>query len=248
MKVGPNLIPEVASLLRSEEEFESESSNYADDDGDDDGDDGGDDDDDSITEVYGLYDYGFTASAAPISRSVPNLTPEVDSLLLLRNSEEEFEGGPVNEPKYGNCPEGQNWISGSIKRYGYCSPSTVTEIITQSSPVASPSPSKNIRVCPSGQNWISGTNPKYGYCSPSAISDVLPSFSASAAVLPKEKASSKVALAPDSCPEGQNWITGTNSNYGYCSTSSVSSLLNDPSRSSITAINPVDVRGASTYR
>ena len=170
------------------------------------------------------------------------------SLLLLRNSEEEFEGGPVNEPKYGNCPEGQNWISGSIKRYGYCSPSTVTEIITQSSPVASPSPSKNIRVCPSGQNWISGTNPKYGYCSPSAISDVLPSFSASAAVLPKEKASSKVALAPDSCPEGQNWITGTNSNYGYCSTSSVSSLLNDPSRSSITAINPVDVRGASTYR
>ena len=89
--IGPNLTPEVASLLRSEEEFESESSNYDDDDGDDDGDDGGDDDDDSITEVYGLYDYGFTASAAPISRSVPNLTPEVDSLLLLRNSEEEFD-------------------------------------------------------------------------------------------------------------------------------------------------------------
>ena len=224
------------------------------------------------------------------------------SLLLLRNSEEEFggflrsdsgekspnnegrrpvrdpfgvstlvelfEGGPVNEHKYGNCPEGQNWISGSIKRYGYCSPSTVTEIVTQSSPVASPSPAKNRGVwsqpnskgsfatggvCPSGQNWISGTNPKYGYCSPSAISDVLPSSSTSAAstsaaVLPKEKASSKVALVPDSCPEGQNLISGTNSNYGYCSTSSVSSLLNDPSRSSITAINPVDVRGASTFR
>lgn len=185
---------------------------------------------------------------------MPNLTPE------------EFEGGPpVNEPNYGNCPVGQNWISGSIKRYGYCSPSTVTEIITQSSPVASPSPAKNIvvwsqpnssGVCPSGQNWISGTNPKYGYCSPSAISDVLPSSSSgtsssstlAAPVLPKEKASTKVALAPDSCPEGQNWITGTNSNYGYCSTSSVSSLLNDPSRSSITAINPVDVRGASTFR
>lgn len=29
-----------------------------------------------------------------------------------------------------NCPSGQHWVSGKIKRYGYCSPSSTSEILS----------------------------------------------------------------------------------------------------------------------
>ena len=170
-----------------------------------------------------------------------------------------IEEGPVSidESNYGNCPTGQNWISGTIKKYGYCSPSTVTTILTQpnvSSPVHVPSPTVSRSSCPTGQNWVSGTNKKYGYCSPEAVSTVLSdTLSTQAGVSTVVTASQAVTVAEkpavsDSCPPGQNRISGTNAKYGYCSPSSVSNLLSDSSRSSIFEIDPVDVRGASTFR
>jgi len=170
-----------------------------------------------------------------------------------------IEEGPVSidESNYGNCPTGQNWISGTIKRYGYCSPSTVSAILTQpnvSSPVPGPSPAVSPSSCPAGQNWISGTNKKYGYCSPEAVSTVLSdklSSQAGVSTVVTASQADTVAEKPaasELCPPGQNRISGTNPNYGYCSPSTVSNLLSDPSRSSIFEIDPVDVRGASTFQ
>jgi hypothetical protein len=43
----------------------------------------------------------------------------------MYKKKETFENGQET-----NCPSGQHWVSGKIKRYGYCSPSSTAEILS----------------------------------------------------------------------------------------------------------------------
>ena len=74
------------------------------------------------------------------------------------------------------CPPGQNWISGSNPRHGYCSNYSQSEILSDKppilTPVAKPSPAPS-PACPPGQNWISGSNPRHGYCAATTVSDIV---------------------------------------------------------------------------
>ena len=169
------------------------------------------------------------------------------------------EGGPTEigeqEQGYGNCPSDQHWISGKIKKYGYCSPSTVSDIliessITPSSAKTSATPSS--KTCPPGTNWISGSNPKYGYCSTSKVTDILHDDntlkSASYSEVKSERDTTKpvsVLEQPSptqgNCPENQYWVSGTNQKYGYCSPSKVTDILNQPSKSTLLGMNPVEL-------
>jgi len=156
-----------------------------------------------------------------------------------------------------SCPAGQNWISGTNHKYGYCSKSTLNEILSDVSPLSSsPSPSLDTHSsCPSGQNWITGSNKKYGYCSDSSVNDVLTrTHEESSETDPKPSSpvntnlptssytgqSTGQSMEHNSCPTGQTWITGSNKKYGYCSASSTTEILSKmtPSSSSMFTISP----------
>jgi len=140
-----------------------------------------------------------------------------------------------------SCPEGQHWLSGTIQKYGYCSPSSIAQILTQPNvatpaPVEVPSPISydDQHVCPGNQHWIAGTNPHYGYCSPATMSNVL-----------QQQQDSDVSFTQaTSCPPDQYLVSGTNKKYSYCSPTSVSNLLTRPS---VFDINPVEVNGLPRY-
>jgi len=156
-----------------------------------------------------------------------------------------------------SCPAGQNWISGTNRKYGYCSKSTLSDILSYVSQ-SPPSPSSDTpSSCPAGQNWITGSNKKYGYCSSSSVNDVLTStqkeiteiyplpgnqvntnLPASSYTQPSKSIEQNAAV--NSCPNGQNWVTGSNTKYGYCSTSSTTDILSEmtPSSSSMFTITP----------
>ena len=156
-----------------------------------------------------------------------------------------------------SCPAGQNWISGTNRKYGYCSKSTLSDILSDVSQ-SPPSPSSDtLSNCPAGQNWITGSNKKYGYCSSSSVNDVLTSTqkeSTEIYPIPGGKVNTNLPTssytqpsksieqnaAVNSCPNGQNWVTGSNTKYGYCSTSSTTDILSEmtPSSSSMFTISP----------
>ena len=162
------------------------------------------------------------------------------------------EGGPteIDEQGYGNCPSDQHWVSGKIKKYGYCSPSTVSDILTESNVTSSATPSSE--TCPLGTNWISGSNPKYGYCSTSKVTDILHDDNTLKSASYSEVKSERNTTTPVSvleqpspnqgnCPENQYWVSGTNSKYGYCSPSKVTDILHQPSKSTLLGMNPVEL-------
>ena len=164
-----------------------------------------------------------------------------------------YESMTSSSVQHASCPAGQNWISGTNPRHGYCSTSTITDILSEDShsqaQAQAPAPIK--KTCPSGQNWISGTNPKHGYCSLSTVKDILFNVHPQSGVqsvdaVPMNDPSmnnKEIVKVPTttSCPSGQNWISGTNQKYGYCSPSSTSEILSQvsPSTSSIYGIHPI---------
>lgn len=156
-----------------------------------------------------------------------------------------------------SCPAGQNWISGTNPRYGYCSKSTLSDILSDVSQSPPSTSSDTPSSCPAGQNWITGANKKYGYCSSSSVNNVLTSTQKESTEiypvpgnsvntnLPTSSythlsTSTEQNAAVNSCQIGQNWVTGSNPKYGYCSASSTTDILSKmtPSSSSMFTISP----------
>ena len=147
-------------------------------------------------------------------------------LFLIMMSQDTLWYSNKKESVNNACPSGQNGISGTNKNYGYCSPSTLSDVLSPTSPAPAP----EAHTCPTGQNWITGTNMNYGYCAATTIDSIV-------------FASPPSQSIDTSCPSGQSWISGTNPQYGYCSSSTINDVMasSSPSSGSIFDINSLSV-------
>jgi len=144
------------------------------------------------------------------------------------------------------CPPGQQWVSGSNPRNGYCSIYSQAALLSDHPPVhpapslwyqasasaSAPAPSPS---CPSGQQWISGSNPRHGQCSTMTLAAALNGSVASPTY------NSPVV---HTCPPGQNWVSGTNPHHGYCSTMTTSQVVSEsamPTHSGLFGWNPLQL-------